>query len=41
MGYEAALLEQREVGDLLIIPEKNIELKVVGVLTEGELKTMA
>jgi putative ABC transport system permease protein len=32
MGYEAAELEQREVGDLLLIPEKNVELKVVGVL---------
>lgn len=32
MGYEAAELEQREVGDLFLIPEKNIELKVVGVL---------
>jgi putative ABC transport system permease protein len=32
MGYEAAELEQREVGDILLIPEKEIELKVVGVL---------
>jgi len=32
MGYEAAELEQREVGDMLLIPEKDIELKVVGVL---------
>jgi putative ABC transport system permease protein len=32
MGFEAAELEQREVGDLLLIPEKNAELKVVGVL---------
>ena len=32
MGYESAELEQREVGDSLLIPEKNIELKVVGVL---------
>src|SRR5512134_1822093 len=32
MGYEAAELEQREVGDLILIPEKNIELKVVGIL---------
>ena len=31
-GYEAAELEQREVGDMYLIPEKNIELKVVGVL---------
>ncbi len=32
MGYEAAELEQREVGDMLLIPEKNTELKVVGIL---------
>jgi putative ABC transport system permease protein len=32
LGYEAAELEQREVGDVYLIPEKNIELKVVGVL---------
>jgi len=32
MGYEAAELEQREVGDTYLIPEKNLELKVVGVL---------
>ncbi|HNX01158.1 MAG TPA: ABC transporter permease [Candidatus Cloacimonadota bacterium] len=32
LGYEAAELEQREVGDILLIPEKNIELKVVGIL---------
>jgi putative ABC transport system permease protein len=32
IGYEAAELEQREVGDILLIPEKNVELKVVGVL---------
>jgi len=32
VGYEAAELEQREVGDMLLIPEKNVELKVVGVL---------
>jgi putative ABC transport system permease protein len=32
MGYEAAELEQREVGDKLLIPEKNVELTVVGVL---------
>ncbi|MCX8043642.1 MAG: ABC transporter permease [Desulfobacterota bacterium] len=32
LGYEAAELEQREVGDLLLITEKNIEVKVVGVL---------
>ena len=32
MGYEAAELEQREVGDKILIPEKNIEFKVVGIL---------
>jgi putative ABC transport system permease protein len=31
-GYEAAELETREVGDPMLIPEKNVELKVVGVL---------
>ena len=32
MGYEAAELEQREVGDMILIPEKNVEFKVVGIL---------
>lgn len=32
LGYEAAELEQREVGDLLLIAEKEVEVKVVGVL---------
>jgi putative ABC transport system permease protein len=32
MGYEAAELEQREVGDMTLVPEKNVELKVVGIL---------
>ncbi len=32
MGYEAAELEQRELGDKILIPEKNIEFKVVGIL---------
>lgn len=32
LGFEAAELEQREAGDILLIPEKNIELKVVGIL---------
>jgi putative ABC transport system permease protein len=32
MGYEAAELEQREVGDKTLIPEKGVELKVVGIL---------
>ena len=31
-GYEAAELEQREVGDMYLIPEKEVEVKVVGVL---------
>jgi putative ABC transport system permease protein len=35
MGYEAAELEQREVGDKVMIPEKNVELKVVGVLARS------
>ncbi|MCR4397306.1 MAG: FtsX-like permease family protein, partial [Candidatus Saccharicenans sp.] len=30
--YEAAELEQREEGDVYLIPEKEVELKVVGVL---------
>jgi putative ABC transport system permease protein len=33
LGYEAAELEQREIGDKLLIPEKNVELTVVGVLS--------
>ena len=32
LGYEAAELEQREVGDKLLIVEKNVEVKVVGIL---------
>jgi putative ABC transport system permease protein len=32
MGYEAAELEQREVGDMILIPEKNVQFKVVGIL---------
>ena len=35
VGYEAAELEQREVGDKLLIPEKNVVLKVVGILTRS------
>jgi len=31
-GYEAAEFEQREVGDLYLIPEKEVEVKVVGIL---------
>ena len=33
VGYEAAELEQREVGDKMLIPEKNVELTVAGVLS--------
>ncbi|PKN74309.1 MAG: hypothetical protein CVU49_08800 [Candidatus Cloacimonetes bacterium HGW-Cloacimonetes-2] len=32
IGYEAAELEQREVGDLILVPEKNVELTIVGIL---------
>ncbi|MBF0204182.1 MAG: ABC transporter permease [Desulfamplus sp.] len=32
MGYESAELEQREVGDKLLIPDKDVELTVVGIL---------
>jgi putative ABC transport system permease protein len=32
IGYEAAELEQREVGDKLLIPGKDIEITVAGVL---------
>ncbi len=32
IGYEAAELEQRVVGDLILIPEKEVELTVVGIL---------
>jgi len=32
MGFEAAELEQREVGDMIFVPEKNVKLKVVGIL---------
>lgn len=35
MGYEAAELEQREVGDMILIPEKNAVLKVVGILNRS------
>jgi putative ABC transport system permease protein len=35
MGYEAAELEQREVGDKILIPEMNIEFTVVGVLARS------
>ncbi len=32
LGYEAAELEQRELGDKYLIPERNVEVAVVGVL---------
>jgi putative ABC transport system permease protein len=32
MGYEAAELEQREIGDKILMPEKDVEFKVVGIL---------
>jgi putative ABC transport system permease protein len=32
MGFEAAKLEQRKVGDMILVPEKNVQLKVVGIL---------
>ena len=32
MGYEAAELEQRAVGDMILVPEKNVQLRVVGIL---------
>ncbi|MBI5804703.1 ABC transporter permease [candidate division TA06 bacterium] len=32
LGYEAAELEQREVGDKYLIPEKEVEMTVVGIL---------
>ena len=32
LGYEAAELEQRELGDMYLIPEKNVEVRVVGIL---------
>ncbi|HEY3489839.1 MAG TPA: ABC transporter permease [Candidatus Deferrimicrobiaceae bacterium] len=32
MGFEAAELEQREVGDMTLVPEKNVKLKIVGIL---------
>ena len=35
MGYEAAELEQREVGDSLLVPEMEVEFKVVGVLARS------
>jgi putative ABC transport system permease protein len=32
-GYEVAELEQREVGDKYLIPEKNVEVRVAGILS--------
>ncbi len=31
-GYEAAELEQREIGNVYLLPEANVEVKVVGIL---------
>jgi len=31
-GYEAAELEQREIGNLYLLPEANVEVKVAGIL---------
>jgi len=41
LGYEAAELEQREVGDLLLITEKNVEVKVVGIFKRTGTRTTA
>lgn len=35
LGYEVAELEQREVGDIILIPEQDIELEVVGILSRS------
>ena len=35
LGYEAGELEQREVGDKILIPEKNVEVMVVGILNRS------
>jgi len=32
MGYEAAELERRDVGDLILMPDRNVQFKVVGIL---------
>jgi putative ABC transport system permease protein len=32
MGFEAAELEQREVGDMILMPEKNIKFRIAGIL---------
>jgi putative ABC transport system permease protein len=32
MGFEAAELEQREVGDMILMPDKNVQFKVVGIM---------
>jgi putative ABC transport system permease protein len=32
MGYEAAELERRDVGDMILMPDKNVQFKVVGIL---------
>jgi len=35
LGFEAAELEQREVGDMILIPDHDVEVKVVGVLARS------
>ena len=35
LGYEAAELEQREIGDRILVPERNIEFTVTGVLARS------
>ncbi|MHB8054749.1 MAG: ABC transporter permease [Candidatus Aminicenantales bacterium] len=35
LGYEAAELEQREVGDKILVVDKNIEYTVVGILSRS------
>ncbi|HOZ01083.1 MAG TPA: ABC transporter permease [Candidatus Syntrophosphaera sp.] len=35
MGFESAELEQREVGDQILIPGKNVEVTVVGILNRS------
>jgi putative ABC transport system permease protein len=32
MGYEAAELERRDVGDMILMPDRNVQFKVVGIL---------
>jgi putative ABC transport system permease protein len=35
LGFEAAELEQREVGDMILMPTKNVQFKVVGILNRS------